>query len=567
MKRESPVADIFKTCRSHFVQVITFSAAIGFLYLASPIYMMQVYDRVISSGSELTLLMLTLGLMIAFAALGSLEAVRSRLLARASVRLEREFAVPLMRRLFERPGPVTAQTMKDFEQIRQFVRGSGLVAFVDLPFTLLSVGVIFLLHPLLGGFSIACVATLVALALITRYLSRNSHAEAEQAAGRNQALTENALLHRELIGSMGIGKKLLSRWSTDRNSMILAESGSGDISSGLDSLSRILRTAMQSLILALSAWLVIQHELSAAAILPASVLLGRALQPIGQITGSWRSILKTRAALTNVSLALSAKPAASAGVELPNPTGEFEIDGLIYSSPELRSPILRGVTLRAAAGETMLIGGGSGAGKTTLGRLLVGVVQPLSGTVTIDGIPLPHWPRDQLGRHIGYLPQDVRLLPGTLADNIGRFGEDNSEAIIEAAKLAGVHKAIVKLPSGYETSHSDADRILPASTRQLIALARAVYDTPALVVLDDPNSHLDLDGEKALSACVKSLKAAGSTVVILTHRTNLFEHADTLVVLKDGAIKAAGPRGDVLTSLSRPAPQRAAISPTLAASR
>lgn len=564
MRQNSPTFSIFRVCRNHFAHAAGFSLAINVLYLASPIYMTQVYDRVISSGSLLTLGMLTLALLLSLAVLSVLDAVRTRLFVYASIRLDNELSYRLMSRLLEHLAPAAVQTMRQCEHLRQFVKGPGLIALFDLPFTPIFVGAIFLLHPILGSFAAACVAVLITFALFSRKFLRPNLIKAGAAGARNQSLTENSLSHRDLVRAMGMTNNILARWQSDRSAMQEAEASSGDLSSGLQGISKFLSMSMQSLILGLSAWLVIEHQLSAAAILPANVMLGRALQPIGQLVSSWNQIHTARAAWSDIEVAMTETPRRSTGVAMPVPTGAISIEGLIYGATGSRMPILRNVNLFIPAGETTVIGGPSGSGKTTLARQILGLLPASSGAICLDGVSLNMWLPEHLGQYIGYLPQNIRLLPGSIADNIGRLGRENDDYVVAAAKHAGIHEAILKLPNAYETPHDEADLILPASLKQLICLARAIYRTPKIILLDDPNAHLDLDGEKALATCVREMKALGSTVIILSQRTSFFELADRLVVLQNGAIKAAGPRNDVMVKLSQSRPASHAASLAIA---
>jgi ABC-type protease/lipase transport system fused ATPase/permease subunit len=364
-------------------------------------------------------------------------------------------------------------------------------------------------------------------------------------------LTEASLRHREQIYAMGMGGNLLARWQRDRMRMQQAEARSICITGGMEGLSRFLRLSMQSLILGLSAWLVIRNQLSSAAILPASIMLGRALQPISQIVGVWRGVFRARSAYASIEAVLSEPVRTSAGITLPAPQGALQVEGLSYAAPGARGLILKGISLDVAPGEVLVIGGPSGAGKTTLARQLAGLVPAQAGIVTLDGVNLATWRRDEVGRHIGYMPQSAPLLPGTIAENIGRYDDENDTDVIAAARQVGIHEAILRLPLAYDTPHSEAEQMLSANLVQRIAMARAIYRHPRLAIFDDPTSHLDMDGEHALAASVRALKAAGAAVVILSHRTNLFELADKLVILQDGAVKTAGPRSDVLTTLVR----------------
>jgi ATP-binding cassette subfamily C protein len=546
---------VIDACRPYFVTALLFSLAINLLYLASPLYMLQVYDRVVSSGSELTLVMLTLVLLVALAALAALDSVRARVLTRASIRMDNLLAGRIVAATVEssaRVGGLRSQPLRDFDTFRQFITGSGIHALFDLPWAPIYIGIIFLLHPLLGAFALGCSIILVIMALLNDYLVRAPLSEANDAATRNYNFTDMSMRNSEVVQAMGMMSGLLQRWGRDRNRVLerqtLASDRAATISSGI----RFLRLVMQSLILGLGAYLVIERVTTAGSMFAASILLGRALQPVEQIVGSWRGLTSARGAYRRVRDLLSANPLRDAALSLPRPAGRLSVEGLSYVAPGTNRPILRNVSFRIEPGEVLGIIGPSGAGKSTLVRHIVGNLYPSAGAVRLDGADVAPWPRESLGRYLGYLPQDIELFADTIAANIGRFRIERDEDVIEAAQRAGVHDMVLRLPAGYETQVGDTGGVLSGGYRQRIGLARAVYGRPSLVVLDEPSSNLDSDGDTALLDCIAELKRSGTTVVMVSHRPNTLAAVDKLLVLRDGTAELFGPRDEVIARLKRP---------------
>ena len=546
---------VFAACRSYFLTAAAFSFAVNVLYLAAPLYMLQVYDRVISSGSVTTLVMLTIILVAALAALAGLDVVRARILARASVRLDRMLGARVVSATVEHLGGsgAGAQLLRDFDTFRQFITGAGVHALLDLPWTPIYVAVIFLLHPWLGFFALGSVVVLVLLAFANEWLVRTPLAEANAAAARNYAFTEMSLRNSEVIKAMGLMDGLLRRWDRDRQRVIAGQVAASDRAGAMTSLIKFMRMAMQSLILGLGALLVISRLASAGVMFAASMLLGRALQPVEQTVGQWRSLLSARSAYLRVRDLLAASPPLERTLTLPRPTGRISAEAVLYVPQGTTRPTLRNVSFQVEPGEALGIVGPSGAGKSTLARALVGVLRPNSGVVRLDGADVFAWPHQSLGRHIGYLPQDVELFADTVAANIGRFATDSDAEIIQAAQLAGVHDMILRLPHGYETQVGEGGAILSGGYRQRIALARAVFGNPSLVLLDEPSSNLDSDGDRALADCMAHLKERGTTVVIISHRPATLGAVDKILILRDGAVEVFGDRSETLARLKRPA--------------
>jgi PrtD family type I secretion system ABC transporter len=555
---------VFDACRGYFVTALTFSLAINILYLASPLYMLQVYDRVISSASAVTLVMLTIMLLVALGALAALDAVRARVLTRASIRLDRLMAGRVVAATFENTGRGAAthsQPLRDFDTFRQFITGAGIHAVFDMPWAPVYIAVIFLLHPWLGAFALFCALVLIGMALINEYLVRGPLKEANEAATKNYGFTDMSLRNAEVVQAMGMMPGLLQRWSRDRDRVLERQAIASDRASVTSSTIKFLRLAMQSLILGLGAYLVIERQATAGVMFAASILLGRALQPVEQTVGSWRNLISARSAFERMKVLLLANPLRDPALALPRPAGRVSVEGLVYGMPGSNRPILRGVSFRLQAGEALGIIGPSGAGKSTLARQLVGVVSPSAGAVRLDGADVSTWPRESLGNFIGYLPQDIELFSDTVAANISRFRrQDDDSEVIKAAQMAGVHEMILRLPRGYETQIGDGGAILSGGYRQRLGLARAVYGNPCLVMLDEPSSNLDSDGDVALLACIDELKKQGTTVIMISHRPNTLGAVDKLLVLKDGMAEMFGPRNEVIAKLTQSRPIQAVSS-------
>lgn len=554
-KTPDELRQLLQACKGYFATAAMFSLAINLLYLAGPLYMMQVYDRVISSASQITLLMLTMVLLLGYAALAGLDAVRARVLTRASVRLDHQMAPRVMIAVIDRTargGSTRSQLLRDFDTFRQFITGAGVHAVFDLPWAPIYILVIFALHPLLGAFALACCIVLILLALINELAVKSPLSEANEAASRNYIFTEMSLRNTEVVRAMGMTGGLLRRWGRDRIRMIERQVTASDRASTMQSLIRFSRLSMQSLILGVGAYLVIERLTTAGAMFAASILLGRALQPIEQIVGSWRGLISARGAFVRLRELLTAHPPRESGLTLPRPDGQLSVEGLSFAAPGTSKPILRGVAFRIEPGEVLGIIGPSGAGKSTLARHLVGVQTPSAGAARLDGSEISAWIRSSLGQHLGYLPQDVELFADSIAANIGRFNDGDDNAIIAAARLAGVHEMIVRLPEGYDTQVGEGGAILSGGYRQRIGLARAVYGDPSLVVLDEPSSNLDADGDAALAHCILQLKQRGTTVVLISHRPATIGVCDKILVLREGVVEMFGPRNEILARLTRP---------------
>jgi PrtD family type I secretion system ABC transporter len=559
-RKSDEIRGVLKSCSGYFVTAAMFSLAINLLYLAAPLYMLQVYDRVISSASEVTLVMLTLALLMAFTALAGLDAVRARVLTRASIRMDRLLSGRIMTAVIERSPNFAgsrSQLLRDFDTFRQFVTGMGIHAIFDLPWAPIYIAVIFVLHPLLGSFALGSSVLLILMAFINEWIVRPPLSESNEAATRNYSFTEMSLRNTDVVQAMGMTEALLRRWGRDRNRMLERQVTASDRAATMQSMIRFLRLSMQSLILGLGAYLVIERAATVGAMFAASILLGRALQPVEQIVGSWRNLISARTSFRRVHDLLAVNPPRDPKLELPAPLGRLDVEGLSYAPQGTFKAILRGISFRVEQGELLGIIGPSGAGKSTLARHIVGVLTASAGVVRLDDADVSIWPRTSLGRYVGYLPQDIELFADTVAANISRFQTGHDEEVIQAAKMAGVHEMILRLPNGYDTQVGEGGAILSGGYRQRIGLARAVYGNPSLVVLDEPSSNLDSEGDSALTHCVISLRQRRTTVIIISHRPATISVVDKVLVLRDGVAELFGPRAEVMARLTRPVPVQA----------
>ncbi|WP_448510796.1 type I secretion system permease/ATPase [Immundisolibacter sp.] len=539
--------------RAAFVGVGAFSACINLLLLAPAIYMLQVYDRVLSSHNAFTLLMLSLILAGLYVLYAGLEWVRSLVLVRVGMRLDAALDARVFDATFERglrgAAGNAAQALGDLQTVRQFLTGNGVFAFFDAPWAPVYLLVVTAFHPWLGIATLVGVIVLVALNWIMHRVTHEPLTQAQRLSMRTAALVNNNLRNAEVIESMGMLGNLRERWFRQHAQILQLQGWASDRAGTLAAASRFVRLAMQSLALGLGAWLVLDGKMTPGMMIAGSILAGRALAPVDLLIGSWRGFLSARDAYGRLGELLSAFPVRQAGLALPPPRGDVQLDAVTAVPPGGRQPVLRNMSLQIAAGQVVGVVGPSGAGKSSLARLLVGVWPAAGGSVRLDGADVMYWDKARLGPYIGYLPQDVELFEGSIAENIARFGQVDADQVIEAARLAGVHDMILHFPDGYDTQIGVGGAVLSGGQRQRIGLARAVYGQPVLIVLDEPNSNLDDIGEAALVQAVRELKQAGRTVVLITHRTNVLATVDNLLVLRDGQVLLYGPRDEVLARL------------------
>lgn len=553
----SELHEALMSVRRIFFVTGVFSFFINALMLVPSIYMMQVYDRVLNSRNEMTLLMITVITLGLYALLGALEWVRSQLLVRASVRLDERLNDRVFGATFDATlrgsGGNPAQALSDVTNLRQFLTGNGLFAFFDAPWVPIYLIVITILHPWLGVFSLAGGLILIGLTWLTERATQKPLAEANTVGIQASNFAGNNLKNAEVIEAMGMLPAIRARWNAKHQHSVALQQLASDRAGGIGAATRFVRLTQQSLILGLGALLVIEGKLSPGGMIAASILMGRVLAPIEQAIGAWKGLISARSAYARLQNLLKAVPAREIGMALPQPTGALALENVVATPPNSQTVVLRGVNAVIPAGQVVGIIGPSASGKSTLARLVVGVWPAASGKVRLDGADVFSWNKAELGPYIGYLPQDVELFEGTIAENIARFGNVDSEKVVLAAQAAGVHEMILRFAKGYDTQIGQGGGFLSGGQRQRIALARAIYGNPVLVVLDEPNSNLDDVGEQALVRAVLELKNHGSTVIVVTHRTNIVGVVDKLMVLRDGALQMFGPRNEVLAALSKTA--------------
>jgi len=563
--KSDEIRRVVSSVRGYFLAAGLFALAINLLYLAGPIYMMQVYDRVLSSGSAVTRVMLTIALLLGYATLSALDVVRARVMTRASIRLDRLLAARVVSATLERSsgGLARSQPLRDFDTFRQFVTGSGVHAILDLPWAPIYIVVIFMLHPALGAFALVSAVLLVILAIVNEWVVREPLAESNSAAARNYSFTEMGLRNADVVKAMGMLDGLLTRWGHDRFRVLHRQMEASDRAAVMSSIIKFLRMGMQSLILGLGAYLVLSRLTTPGSMFAASILLGRALQPVEQTVGQWRGLVSARAAWVRVRELLLSSPPALRSTALPPPNGRLTVENLLYIPAGNPRPILRQITFQLEPAESLGIIGPSGAGKSTLARQLVGVLRPTAGSVRLDGADMQTW---LAGHHIGYLPQDIELFSDTVASNIGRFRTDSDEQVVEAAKLAGVHEMILRLPQGYDTQVGEGGEILSGGFRQRVGLARAIFGNPKLVLLDEPGSNLDTEGDQALTECMAQIKRRGVTTIIVSHRAASLGTVDKIMVLREGAMEVFSEKAEFMRRLNnRPATTALPKEPATAA--
>ena len=547
---------VLKLSRDSFLFAGFFSMFINILMLTPALYMLQLYDRVVASQSESTLVMLTVLVLGLYAMMGLLELLRGRILVRTSARMDMLLNARLFDATFEAnlrgrgPG---AQPIDDLTQLRQFLTGNTLFGFFDAPWMPIYIGVMFWLHPLMGWFAIVSALLLVAIAFATEILTRKPLAQANGLAISGRQFLGSNLRNAEALEAMGMLGRMRQRWFARHREMLRLQALASDRAGALSALGNKLRLTFQSLALGLGAYLAIRHEMSPGMMIAGSILLGRALAPLDMLIGSWKNFLGARTAYRRLRELLHAIPARPRYMSLPTPNGSLALEHVVAAPPGSQIPVLRGIRLDIAAGEVVGIIGPSAAGKSTLARVMLGIWPVASGKVRLSGAEIGHWNRDELGPYLGYLPQDIELFDGTVAENIARFGEIDAEQVVAAAQRAQVHEMILRLPKGYDTHIGEGGAALSGGQRQRIALARAMYGQPVLVVLDEPNSNLDDQGEAALVRAIAQLKSGGTTVVIVTHRLNVLSSVDKIVVLREGLVDAFGARDKVLAQFARPA--------------
>lgn len=562
----APLEQAARACRPHVLAAAGFSALISLLLLAPAIYMLQVYDRVLATGGKMTLLFITLALAIALITLAGLDAIRNRLLVRASARLNTLLSPLILNRMLSSGGRDNVQALRDFDTVRKSVASPVAAALFELPWVPIFIIVCFMLHIWLGALAVASIVLLLVVALRNQQATRDAIQSSSQTLAAAHSAEQAAATYAGTIRGLGMVEAMVRRQLAQRSKGIGEAADAQFAGSRYTALSRFLRLFIQSVALGLGALLAIAGEISAGAVIAASILIGRALQPVDSLIGGWSTLTSARASLARLAENL-AQPGDADRVRtiLPAPEGKLEVEQVGIRGPEGR-PIIVGVSFTATPGEVLGIVGPSGSGKTTLAKVIAGALKPDAGTVRIDGAQRSDWDQDELGRFVGYLPQEASLFEGTIKENIARFqtwmgAEQQSEIdaeVVAAAKLANVHDLILKLPSGYDTLLGPLGTGLSAGQSQRIALARALYKNPPILVLDEPNAFLDSEGEAALVRALEAARARGATILLIAHRKSVLGVADRLLVLEDGKPKMLGPMSDVVVRLTTPGAESAA---------
>lgn len=562
MQPRSELAEVLFSFRKAFYTAGLFSMFINVIGLVPSIYMLQVYDRVLQSRNSTTLIMLTVIMIGFYVMLGMLELARSKLLIRVGAQMDtrlndRVFTASFERNL-RRAGGNAGQAMGDLTHVRQFLTGNGLFAFFDAPWAPVYLVVIFMFSPWLGVFALVAAAILFGLAWATEVSTRKPLAEAQQVSIAANMYATNNLRNAEVIEAMGMLDNLKRRWLEKQLRFLSLQNEASDKAAVISATTKSVRIAVQSLVLGGGALLVIEGTMTPGGMIAASILLGKALAPVELAINVWKQLLSARTSYHRLEDMLKDHPARQVGMSLPQPKGSLLVEGVSAAPPGTQAMILKQIGFSVAPGEIVGVIGPSASGKSTLARLMVGVWPALAGKVRLDGADVFSWNKSELGPAVGYLPQDIELFEGTIAENIARFGDVDPDKVVEAAQMAGVHDMILRFPKGYDSQIGEAGNVLSGGQRQRIAFARAIYGNPAFVVLDEPNSNLDDAGEAALVRAVLELKRRGTTVMLITHRTSIISAVDKLLLLVDGAVQAYGPRDQVLQAIQQRAQQAAA---------
>jgi ATP-binding cassette subfamily C exporter for protease/lipase len=556
-----PLSTVMWTFKREFLTVAVFSMVVNLLMLTPTLYMLQVYDRVLLSQSELTLLVVSLLTLFLFAMMAFAEWARSILLVRTGVKLDQALSQKVFRSSFlSYLNPSESDPAKAFGyliSLRQFMTGNGVFALFDSPWVPIYIGVLFLLHPVLGLVAIAFALVQTSIAWYGHSLGKKIQTDSAQSQADAQKFMQSKLRNIEVLSSMGMLESLFARWQKLQHKALL-QGGSAHHRLGVvTAVSKFARYTQQSLSLGVGAWLVIEGQISPGAMIAANVLMTRALAPIDLLVMSWPGFLTSKVAFDRLRVLMGFQHEGREKTLTDVPLGQLKVEGLTVRVPNRDKPVLNKVDFLALPGTVTVVLGPSGSGKSTLARSMLGIWPEFEGQILLDDQDITQWTRSSLGPHLGYLPQDIELFDGTIAENIARIGEVDSEKVIAAAQAAGLHQMILRFPNGYDTRVGQAGSFLSGGQRQRIGLARALYGQPVLVVLDEPNANLDDEGENALLDAVLSLKQQGKTVVLISHRKGVLKVADRLVIVQDGQVVASGPRDGVLTALQK---QREAAS-------
>jgi ATP-binding cassette subfamily C protein len=552
---QSPITSARRQLRPALVAAMILGAFANLAALALPLYSIQVYDRVLTSRNLTTLVMVTLITVFALAVHAALDSLRGAILNRASIAIARTLSEQAFDAVFRarlaNPATDAHRAFRDVDTIRDFIAGGGLTAFLDLPWVPVFVALSFAIHSVLGIVALASTIIVAVAALTTEALTRRPVlAAARHAEAQRHSL--GVLRDAETVSVLGMRGTMRALWIRHHEATLGQQVVAAARSGLLLSLTKFVRSGVQIAIMGVAAYLVIDGAIQAGVIFAASLMIGRALAPVEQTVGCWRRFVAAREALAKISEIFAACPANSQPLELPRPAGRLSVEGVYATAPGTNHPLLKSVSFALEPGETLAVVGTSGSGKSSLVRVLTGIWPAVTGAVRLDGAALSQWDADQLGRYLGYVSQEITLFEGTIAQNIARHGAVDAPAVIRAARAAGVHESILRLPQGYETRVGMTGETLSGGMRQRVALARALYGEPSIVILDEPNSNLDAAGDQALAEAIASLKAAGKTIVVVTHKRGLIAQADKMLVMADGAVQAFGSRDEVLGRIGGP---------------
>ncbi len=543
------LADALRACRGAFIAVLVFSLGISLLMLTAPLYMMHLSDHVLPSRSNETLLVLSGICVFALIVFGILEGARSHVMVGIGTWLDRRLGSAVLLSSVQqalRETNSSGQGLRDLGTVRQFLTGPALLSFFDSPWTPIFVAVIYGLHPTLGAVALASALVLFALAILNEYATRGALKRANSESIRALASAEAAIRNADAIEAMGMMPNLQARWHRDNSYVLDLQARAAARTNHISAVSKTLRLFLQIAMLGVGAYLAIAGEITPGVMIAASILVGRALAPVEQAIGAARTVAGAWAAYKRLGQQLEAAPPRTDMLPLPRPVGRLAAEGVLYAHPGSKEPLLRAISFDMEPGLALGLIGPSGSGKTTLARLLVGNLRPNVGHVRLDDADVAEWNPDDRGQYVGYLPQNVELFPGTVRDNIARLGDVDAESVIAAAQLAGVHEMILRLPRGYETEVAPGGLNLSGGERQRIALARALFGDPRLVVLDEPNAALDAQGEDALLGVIDRLRDRKITSIVIAHRPNILRHVDSILVLRDGQIRLFGARDEIL---------------------
>jgi PrtD family type I secretion system ABC transporter len=550
-------------CRRAFLSVALFSGMVNLLMLAGPLYMLQVYDRVLTSRSVPTLVALSVFLIIAYSFQGGFEVVRSRLTVRIASLLDLRLGASLYEAVIKlanrnQTSAEVHQPLRDLDQIRTFLTSTAPIAIVDLPWAPVFLAICFVIHPVLGTTALAGALILTTLTLVTQRLSRAATLAVAQSSGARATDSEAVRRGSETIASMGMTQALAQRWRVTNDRYLTASTLVSDVVGTYGGVSKIIRLMLQSAMLGVGSYLVIQEEMNPGAMFAASLMMGRALAPIDIVIANWRSLAGVRQSLARLSEALRQLPPRQSHTDLPTPRRALEIEDVVVAAPNKNAAIVANIHFGLVAGEALAVIGPSGTGKSSLVRTLTGVWPAASGQIRLDGAAFDQWGEAALGQHIGYVAQQVEFFDGTIAENIARMSlTPDAEAVLAAGRAAGAHDMILRLPGGYDCKIGEAGTVLSGGQRQRIALARALYRNPFLVVLDEPNANLDSEGELALQNALREIKARGAIAIIVSHRPAVLEQCDKVLVLGNGAQQAFGPRDAIIRKTAERAPRPA----------